>query len=134
MEARRTVKLLVVDSQPDFFQNISECAELCSHEIFVECEFADSQRKAESRIASWAPNLVLIDAHVQNGSSFTILDYCKRQASPVVVMSDKHSSAIEDSARARGAVGYITKSNNLEDLERTLHELAEVSEALGNIH
>lgn len=127
MKYRKTVKLLVVDEQPDYCDLIREHAEICSHQIDIICESATSGREAIEKIAAWKPSVILLDAHLQDVNSFEVLESCREGRATVVVASDHCSQAIMNSAREHGASGYVTKSDNPEEIEALLVELATVS-------
>ncbi len=127
MKYKKTVKLLVVDEQPGYCELIREHAEICSHQIDIICEYVTSGREAIEKIAEWKPSVILLDAHLQDINSFEVLESCREGRATVVVASDHCSRAIMDSARERGASGYVTKSENPEEIEALLVELATVS-------
>ncbi|MBX7144074.1 MAG: response regulator [Oligoflexia bacterium] len=127
MTKSKEVKLLVVDEHDQYCTLIQEHAELYGHSLKIVCECVNSGREALERITKWEPSVVLLDAHLPDMNSFEVLDACRNGRATVVVSSEVCSREIEDSARAHGASGYVTKSDNPEDIEALLYELATVS-------
>lgn len=121
------VKLLVVDEHSQYCSLIREHAEMYGHALKLVCECVNSGREALEKISTWEPSVVLLDAHLPDINSFEVLDACRNGRATVVVSSDVCSRDIENSARAHGASGYVTKSENPEDIEALLVELATVS-------
>lgn len=127
VEYRKTIKLLVVDEQASYCDLIREHAEICSHHVDIVCECVNSGKDAIEKIASWKPSVILLDAHLNDVNSFEVLQSCREGRATVVVASDHCSREIMDSARSHGASGYVTKSENPEEIEALLFELATVS-------
>lgn len=127
MQLLKQVKVLVVDDQPEYFSQLSESAELCSHQVNVECRYADSPEQIAELMQAWHPSVVILDAHSTSVACFDFLANCRQHAIPVVVTSTNHSPEIEKSAAAYGAIGYIAKSDDPELVEQFVHSLASIS-------
>lgn len=127
MSNTKRVKLLVIDEQVTYCDLIKEHVDICSHQFDIVCECVNSGTEALEKIAEWEPSVILLDAHLQDVNSFAVLDACRYGRATVVVSSDTCSSSIENSARAHGASGYVTKSESPEQIEALLYELATVS-------
>ena len=134
MYGQKEIRLLVIDENPGYYQSLSGWAEMCRHEYPVVCRHVRSDEEAPKIISEWEPSVVLIDAYLQDGEPFKFVERCRAEPFQVIVMSSEHSQAIEDSARLHGAAGYLTKSEDPDDLERLLSEIAQVAESAHIAH
>ena len=134
MYERKQIRLLVIDEQAGYYQSLNSWAEMCAHEYPVVCKHIKSDEGVSKVISEWGPSVVLIDAYLQDGDPFKFVDRCRAEPFQVIVMSNEHSQAIEDSARDHGAAGYLTKSEDPDDLEKLLSELAEVADCCQITH
>lgn len=122
------VRLLVVDEEPGYFGELCEWAEICSHQYKIECQFADSKQRVDELLKTWAPSVVMLDLHIPDLPCFDILNGCLGHAIPVIATGRAISPELEHSALARGAIAYLPKTSDPEELERILHFVANVSE------
>jgi len=128
MELKNLVRLLVVDEEPNYFAQLREYAELCRHEFQIECKFADSKERLEEVIKQWSPSVVILDLYAIGIPCFEVLEGCRGRSIPVIATCPAYSHEIEHSALSHGAVAYRPKSDDPEELEQTLHLVANVSE------
>lgn len=127
LKSSPTIRLLIVDELESFFENIKECAELCSHKINMEVARARSGHEALEKIRDWEPTILVVDTHLPDMSGFELVRDCYKGVLPVVLTSEYRSSDLEKSARELGAYGYVPKTENIEDIENLLYELADIS-------
>ena len=121
------IRLLVVDELESFFEDIKECAELCSHRVRVEVLRAASGHEALEKIRDWEPTILLVDAHLPDMSGFELVKDCYKGVIPVVLTSEHRSADLEKSALELGAFGYVAKTENIDDIESLLYDLADIS-------
>lgn len=123
---RKDVRLLVIDDHPEYFELLSECSEMYNPEYRVECKLVSKLEEAMDVAASWDPSVVLVDLHVAEEA----LDYLKRIAEagpPVVATTVTRMPECQATAQQCGAVGYVVKSEDQEDLEQLLEYVASVA-------
>ena len=131
---RKKVRLLVVDEHQSFCDIVQEVVELASHVYDITCEVTDSGERARELVKNWDPSVVLIDAHITDVNSFELVRDISHTRAPIVVTSVERSQVIEEAARKWGASGYMWKSENAEDVERLVHELAEIAPEQTGFH
>lgn len=123
----KKVRLLVVDDQKGYFDLLKEYTELCSHEYDIECAYAADEKQALGLYDSWHPSIVLVDAHLPDVSGFELLEKIIDKAAAVVITSSAHSFTIEESAKRRGANGYLPKTDNFDELDNVLSYIVTVA-------
>jgi len=131
---RKQVRLLVVDDHAEFCDMVKEIVDLSGHIFEITCEFAANKEAASLLMNTFEPSVVLLDAHLEDGNSMQCLSDWKHLPAQVVVTSVRNSPGIEKAARNGGASGYCPKSSKLEDVERLVHELAEMAGDTYRIH
>lgn len=123
---RREVRLLVVDDHGEHFEQLQEMAGLYHPEYQVECKLASSAGEAADLAASWGASVVLLDLHVIS-EALELLKQLSMQGTAVVATSDTRLPELVDTASDYGAVGYLSKSENPEDIEVLLNYVAGVA-------
>lgn len=123
---RKEVRLLVVDEQEEHFDLIQEVAEMYHPEFKVECKLATTAGEAVDLAASWQASVVLLDLHVIS-RALDLLQQLSAQGAAVVATSDTRLPELCETAESYGAVGYLSKSSNPEDIESLLSFVASVS-------
>lgn len=126
-----TLKLLVVDAQPDFSLLLKEYIEIAGLTHRVECRSVGSSREAQEEVSTWHPSIVLLDAHLHDTDSFALLNWCNSAHTKVVMLSEQASQEIEQSARKHGA-DYLAKTENMDEIELVLNRLAFLAPAEAN--
>lgn len=123
---RKDVRLLVIDDHAEYFVRLSECSEMYNPEYRVECKLVTALHEALEVATKWEPSVVLVDLHVSGEA----LEYVKRIAevgAPVVATTVTRMPDCQAIAEHCGAVGYVVKSEDLEDLEELLDYVASVA-------
>jgi len=123
MESRRHLRLLVVDEHREYFERIRDCAELCRHQFVVDCQFSRNADNATELMLSWQPGVVLVDAHLRQGNTLEFVHRCRDGQASIIVSSESASQDIEVSARRFGAQGYVSKSDDMEEIEALLNQM-----------
>lgn len=126
MVRRERFRVLVVDEQREYYEQLREWAELCRYQYPVECEYLSSADEVDSKLHSSQPTVVLLDAHLSTANAFDVIERCHRGAVPVILASDFMSRELSERAKARGADGYVWKSQDPEDLEALLQHIVEM--------
>ncbi len=134
VQKNSNVKLLVVDEHREYCALLKEQLEQITHGVQISCQFVHSGQDAIDAISEWEPSVVLLDAHLEDVSSFLVLDACRFSKATVVVSSDASGSEVEEKARAHGASGFFRKSYHPETLGALLNELAKVSLPVQLLH
>ena len=129
MDLKKTVRLLVVDEQSDYFGELRQYAQMLDDRYNITCEFTDSSHTAQQILESWEPSVVLLDVHLSDMSNFDFLEDCQANAIPVVVTGHCPSREIERSVLSRGAIAYFPKSHDPDEMEEMMNMLAKVSSA-----
>lgn len=124
MYDKKTVRLLVVDEQISFFDLLNEQAEVADVGADFSCAYTTSGLEALELIKSWAPSVVLLNAHLSEGFTPDLIERCCERHIQVIVTSDMVSASIEKSAKDWGADAFLVKSEDPDDLE---HLIAEIS-------
>lgn len=130
---RKEVRLLVVDEHEEHFELIQEVAEMYHPEFKVECKLATSAGEAVDLASSWQASVVLLDLHVIS-SALELLQQLSSQGAAVVATSDTRLPELSGTAENYGAVGYLAKSSNPEDIESLLSFVASVSSPSSPTH
>ena len=114
-------RVLVVDDEPDILLLHRLNLEAAGHEVLLA---ADGQR-ALQRIADDAPDLVVLDVMMPVLDGWGVLDELRLQESapPVLVVSAKSSQEDIDRAVASGALAYLAKPFNADQLLATVARL-----------
>ncbi len=123
---RKEVRLLVVDDHGDHFEQLQEIAEMYHPEYRVECRLASSAGEAVDVASSWGASVVLLDLHVIS-DALDLLRQLSMQGATVVATSDTRLPELEGTASEYGAVGYLSKSDNPDEIEALLGYVAAVS-------
>ena len=124
---KKRVRLLVVDDNVSFTETIKEMAEASPPDYELTVRFADNESEVLSVMKEWDPSVIILDAHTSALNSLEALEHYMAEIVPVIVVSDTPSREIEASSLSRGAVGYLTKGESVEELELLLSNLGNVS-------
>jgi CheY-like chemotaxis protein len=127
MGLRKVVKLLVVDEVDGQYDQIVSYSEMYHPEYRLECKLATCEAEAREIFSKWHPSVILLDLHL-GSDSIQLLDYISRSGStPVVATSESRQPDLEQTAESHGAVGYVPRGDDQEELEALLDYLASVS-------
>jgi CheY-like chemotaxis protein len=132
-QKRKTVRLLVIgdDSESavnEYFGHLKDFTELSNHLYDIDCNFIHTGGEAYKQIADWHPNVILVDVHLPDINSFSILEHCKKEHLPVIVTSDFRLPDVEKSVENSGASAYIPKSDSPDDFEYLLNRIADLAD------
>lgn len=131
---KERVRILVIDENPQYHEDLSDHASFYPGDVDFESRFTSSDTEAHKLLASWRPTVVLLGMHVPGVDSMELLKMCCNDVTPVIVTSDERSLDIEESARQRGAAGYVVKSQEPEHLEEVLQGIARFSSVAEQVH
>jgi len=121
---RKDVKLLVVDDHTEGFDELRDVADMYSPDFRIECKLATSGAEARELASSWQPSVVLVDLHLANTETLTLLRHLSELGTPVVATSSERRPDIEQTVQDYGAAGYVQKSTSLEELETLVNFVA----------
>jgi DNA-binding NtrC family response regulator len=107
--------LLIDDSEP-ILDSLSEYLGLYLRDCTIRT--AENGRKAVELLRSLPIDVILTDLEMPLMNGFELAAYAKRHypAIPVLIMTGRHSPETEITARALGAVQYITKPFDVDDV------------------
>jgi len=124
--ARREIRLLVVDDHQEHFDQLCEAAGMYNAEFSVECRFVSGPQEALSAAVEWRPAVVLLDLHVVS-SALDLLRQLAEIGPSVVATSETRLPDMAEKVSECGGVGYLTKSDNPDDVESLLNYVAAVA-------
>ena len=127
IDKKRELRVLILDENETYLSAIRACATMNPPEFGLTFQFAASEDSARRIINEWDPSCVLLDAHIPEFDACGALERYMAEVVPVIITSDSASRDIEASALSRGAVKYITKSENPDEIESLLCSIGEVS-------
>ncbi|MEY2570647.1 MAG: hypothetical protein QOE63_997 [Acidimicrobiaceae bacterium] len=113
--------ILVVDDEPDILLLHRLNLEAAGHHVLLAADGS----KALQRIADDTPDLVVLDVMMPVLDGWGVLDQLRLQADapPVLVVSAKSSQEDIDRAIASGAMAYLAKPFNADQLLATVARL-----------
>lgn len=129
MELKKKMRLLVVEGEAEFKEQLTECIELCRHQYDIECHFTTSEGEAKKLLREFEPAVVLVDINLPESDTFQIIKGCSELEVPVVATSDFRTREVEEQAISSGATALIQRSNDPEEMELLLHHLASFAES-----
>ncbi len=108
-------RLLIVDDHAVVRHGIKVACEAHGFEVIAS---ASNVSEARSAIAALAPDVVIVDINLPDGTGFDLIHWIRKIDSelPVVVLSLNDSHEYINSARKVGANSYINKSAPIEEL------------------
>jgi CheY-like chemotaxis protein len=124
---KKQIRLLVVDDSDNYSELIRNAADHTLSNFDLTIKHAESESEVLSILKSWDPTVVIMDAHTEAIDSLGALERYMAELVPVIMVSDSPSREIEHSSLTRGAVGYTTKSEGVDELESLLTQVGEVS-------
>lgn len=119
------VKVLVVDDHEVVAQSIVQA--MSSREGLAPVGYATSLATARERIASDAPDVVLLDVALGDGSGIDLASELRREAPDVAVvfLTGLSSRSVFAEAMRIGASGFLLKDTSLEELCAAVVKAAE---------
>ena len=130
---RREIRLLVVDDQQEHFEQLREAAGMYNAEYSVECRFGSEPLEALAAAVEWRPSVVLLDLHVVS-SALDLLRQIAEIGPSVVATSETRLPEMAEKVSQCGGVGYLTKSENPDDVESLLNYVAAVAAPTPTAH
>lgn len=124
---KKNVKLLVLDENAEYFEQLKDCAEMCSHEFTVECFFSSDEKEAMKIIEKEHPSVILMDPYTPEVNGREFIEKCQEGVTSVVVTSENTVPEMDEVSREWGAEAYITKSENPDDVEQALRTIVDLA-------
>ena len=118
------IRLLVIDESPEYFESLKECAEMCSHQYSIDCRYSDTEKDALSVAKKWEPEVIILDIHLGDSTGFDLVQRLRESPAQIIVASSKPSMEICESALSKGALAYVAKDDDPEELEKVLMQVA----------
>ncbi len=130
MTSAATPRALIVDDDPGFLAGL---AELVKREGFAVSS-ANSLKQAREEIAAGAPDILLIDLHLPDGSGLSLLsDFEPASAPEVVLITGSASIETAVDALRRGVADYLTKPVDFARVKMALGNVTRALELRGEI-
>ena len=118
-----SVRVLIVDDEPNIVVSLEFLMQQEGYEVAVA---ADGEEALEA-LASFAPELVLLDVMMPKLNGFEVLQRIRTDSdlpNPAVIMLTARGREAEaEKGRALGADRYITKPFSTQDLVTVVHEV-----------
>lgn len=133
VSTRREIKVLVVDEPSEHFESLRNVAEMYNSAYSVDLRLVSSSQEAVEVASSWKPAVVLLDLHVVS-EALRLVQQLADVGSSVVATSEVRMPEMFQKAPEYGAVGYLPKSDNLEDLEALLGYIATIAAPMPSSH
>lgn len=124
---KKSIRVLVVDEASDFFEQVQDHADLNSHHYKMACKLVTQIADVAEMIRSWNPTVVLLDVANSPSKSAEIAKGCYQREVPLIVTGYTHNKEIQAAIEKIGAVAYVVKSEDPEDLEQVVELLATVA-------
>lgn len=124
MESKKQVKLLVVDDHEPYCDLIRECADMWHYAYDLECEFASSAEKALQLVHDFCPTVIMLDAHMLDVDCVEFIENHKAANATLIVTSEHPTEGLAEMATSHGAVIYVTKTEDPDELDCTLGKVA----------
>ena len=131
---RKSIRVLVVDEASDYFDQVKDHADLNSHHYQMACRLVTKVTEVAEMIRSWNPTVVVLDVANSPTKSAEIAKGCSQREVPLVVTGYTHNKEIQAAIEKIGAVAYVVKSDDPEDLEQVVQLLATVAREECTIH
>lgn len=128
------IRLLVVNDHSGFTDLVQDTVEINDYRFNIRCQVVDTGEEALEKIDDWAPEVVLIDAHIPDLNCMKILDEVDAESRAFIVTSTYNSPEIRDSVLAKGAYGYFPIEEDVEGLERLLEFILAISQSDYSTH
>jgi CheY-like chemotaxis protein len=130
---RRAIRLLVVDDQQEHFEQLVQVAEMYHPDFTVECRLVSDPEKVVEVASDWQPSVVLLDLHVVS-SALQLVRQISAMGTSVVATSSVRLPELAERISECGGVGYMTKSENPEEVESLLNFVASVAHPIPTSH
>jgi DNA-binding NarL/FixJ family response regulator len=116
----------VVDDNRDHFDLVAEMAEMYNPDYRVECRLVSTACETFEAVGEWHASVVLVDLH-SVADALAVVRQLSDQGRSVVATSLHRSPELSIVADQYGAVGYLSKSDNPDDVEALVEFVATVS-------
>ena len=124
---KKSIRVLVIDEGSEFFDQVQDHADLNSHHFDMACRLVTKISEVADMIRSWNPSVVMLDVANSPQNSAEIAKGCSQMEVPLIVTGYSHNKEIQASIEKIGAIAYIVKSEDPEDIEQVVELLATVA-------
>lgn len=125
---RPCVRVLIVDDHDNYPGLVCDSADIWNEHFAFECKKARSVQEAKDEVEEWLPRVILVDPFVPDLSLTEFADYCLGRSISLVVMSENSVDGLSELVERIGAVGYIPKSEDPDDVQFLLERIAEIAD------
>ena len=124
---KKSIRVLVVDEGSEFFEQVQDQADQNSHHYKMACKLVTQISEVAEMIRSWNPSVVMLDVANSPINSAEIAKGCSQLEVPLIVTGYTHNKEIQASIEKIGAIAYVVKSEDPEDIDQVLELLATVA-------
>ena len=122
-EAKPHLKVLVVDEQDEYFADLKDWADMCSHQMQLDCRHIQRGQEAFGMLGEWEPDVVLVDIHLPDVPGFDVMSRCCSRAIPVVATGASDNSEMSAEAMRHGASAYLAKISDPDQMDQVLRTI-----------
>ncbi|MCB0352954.1 MAG: response regulator [Bdellovibrionales bacterium] len=131
---RKKIRLLLVDEQDGYFELLRQSADIWNERFEFECQMVRSATEAIQKLSEFQPSVIICDTHLSDMSCVDFVAQLSTRKTPVVVASNENFPELREELIQSGALDCIAKTDDPDDVELLLEELAEVSEDFEMAH
>ena len=131
---KKSIRVLVIDEGGEYFQQVQDHANLNSHHYKMACRHTTEISEVADLLLSWDPTVVIIDVAHSPFCSAQVAKGCSDREVPLVVTGYIHNKEIQEAIEKIGAIAYVVKSEDPDDLDDVVQLLATVAREETAIH
>lgn len=123
-------RILIVEDDEANRENFEEFLDFWGYQVF---SMADGSGLFQA-LAGFQPHLILLDVKLPDVDGYTLLEQLQQSSHwrhiPVIIISAFASKADQKRARSLGAIQYLVKPMNLDNLQQAIQEGIALTQAI----
>jgi two-component system cell cycle response regulator DivK len=123
-------RILLLEDNETNRENFEEYLGFCGYQVF---SMANGSGLFQA-LADFQPHLICLDLKLPDIDGYTLLEQLQQSSDwrhiPVIVVSAFASQADQKRARSLGAIQYLVKPMNLDDLQQAIHQGIVLTQAI----
>lgn len=124
------ITTIIIDDEQNARENLKLILEDCCPNVDVVAE-AESADEARVLIAKHKPSLLFLDINMPSEDGFELLDSIENKNFSVIFITAHNQFALK--ALKAGAIDYIEKPIDIEDLQTAVSKISTVEKGAGNV-